>query len=107
MKDKQIPIKQIDDKVTLLALDDEIPEHQIFLKCGKEGCKDKVVMQVSMPDTIKGLKVDKLYPVCRKHLEELYKQDFFDELKDINHLKMVEGIIKYGSMQEWLKNERN
>lgn len=101
-KNKKIDVERIDNKLELFALDDEIPEHQVFLKCGWKDCKEKTVMQLKLPETIRGLRIEGLYPVCRKHLEELYKQGMFDEIKDVNHLKMIEGIIKYGTMEKWI-----
>jgi len=38
-------------------------------KCSFENCKEKVDMVFSVDDKIKGLPVEKLYPVCKKHKE--------------------------------------
>ena len=94
-------------EVYMGAYDDEVKEHKVFLECGKEGCKEKVVIHIDLPDKIKGLKISKRFPLCRKHLEEMYKSGFFDKsINDPNHLIMIEGIIKYGSVEEWLKNTK-
>ena len=42
-------------------------------KCSFENCQNKVEVVLSVNDKIRGLPVEKLYPVCKKHKEIVLK----------------------------------